>query len=85
MSASLWYAASKTDIPPHTGDSWLGKGPFQEALKRQAKLNARAALAASFAAAFQALPFVPAVLWDDIPLHGHCPPVAVAASSRQSP
>ena len=28
FSAHLWFRASKVKVPPFTGDSWDGKGPF---------------------------------------------------------
>jgi hypothetical protein len=41
--------------PPFTGDSYAGKGPFNDALKRQSKLNADAAKCAAMAAALQSM------------------------------
>jgi hypothetical protein len=55
LAAYLWLKASNIELPPHTGDSWEGRGAFADALKNQSKLNARAALAASVAALFQGL------------------------------
>lgn len=55
LAAVLWAMASWIELPPHTGDSWAGEGPFTDALKKQSRMNARAALAASAAATFQGL------------------------------
>ena len=62
LSAGLWYAASKVVMPPHTEDSWEGRGPFQEAIARQSRVNAQAALSASIAALFQVLSYVAIVV-----------------------
>jgi hypothetical protein len=55
--ASGWLGieASCVPVPPFTGDSYMGEGPFADALKLQVKLNARAAMCAAAAAAFQGL------------------------------
>ena len=39
LAAYLWFKASNIQLPPHTGDSWDGCGPFADALKNQSKLN----------------------------------------------
>jgi hypothetical protein len=54
-SAWLWVTASRVPLPPATGDSYEAKGPFADALKRQSKLNANAAVCAATAAAVQSL------------------------------
>ena len=41
--------------PPSTTNSWEGKGPFTDALKRQAALNSQAAVGAAIAALCQTL------------------------------
>jgi hypothetical protein len=55
LAAHLWFRASKIKLPPHTGDSYEGKGPFTDALARQSAMNANAASAAAVAALLQAL------------------------------
>jgi hypothetical protein len=56
ISAWLWGKAAAVPIPPVTSDdSWEGKGPFADAMKRQATLNSRAAICAAIAAGAQAL------------------------------
>jgi hypothetical protein len=55
LSAHLWFRASKVKVPPFTGDSYDGKGPFTDALRSQSDANANAAFAATFAALFQVL------------------------------
>lgn len=55
FSAHLWFRASKISIPPFTGDTWEGKGPFSEAIKLQSDKNATAAFVAAIAALLQAL------------------------------
>jgi hypothetical protein len=55
LSAHLWFRASKINIPPFTGDTWEGKGPFSGALKAQSDKNASAAFVAAIAALLQAL------------------------------
>jgi hypothetical protein len=55
FAAHLWFRASKITLPPSTSDSWDGKGPFSDALAKQSRMNSHAALAAAFAAFFQAL------------------------------
>jgi hypothetical protein len=55
LAAHLWFRASKIALPPHTEDSWDGKGPFMDAITLQSKKNAQAAFAAVFAAFFQSL------------------------------
>jgi hypothetical protein len=55
FSAWLWIRASRVPIPPFTGDNWRGEGPFNNALKRQSKLNADAAKCAALAAALQSM------------------------------
>jgi len=62
LAAFLWFRASDVELPPHTGDSWEGKGAFADALKRQSRLNARAAMAASWAAFFQGLSIIAKLL-----------------------
>jgi hypothetical protein len=55
LAAHLWFRASRLKLPSHMGDSWEGKGPFADALKRQSDMNANAAFAAAVAALFQVL------------------------------
>jgi hypothetical protein len=55
LAAHLWFRASKINLPPSTSDDWDGKGPFSDALAKQSRMNSHAALAATFAALFQAL------------------------------
>ncbi|HET6237308.1 MAG TPA: hypothetical protein VFE41_20465 [Acetobacteraceae bacterium] len=55
FSAWLWLKASRVPLPPSTSNSWDGKGPFTDALKRQSKLNADAAKCAATAAICQTL------------------------------
>ena len=55
LAAHLWFRASKIKLPPFTGDSYEGNGPFTDALAKQSAMNANAAFAAVFAAFFQAL------------------------------
>jgi hypothetical protein len=55
LAAHLWFRASKVPIPSHTGDSWEGKGPFADALKKISRLNANAAFTAAVAALLQGL------------------------------
>ena len=54
LSAHLWFRASKIHIPPFTGDTWEGKGPFSDAIKAQSDKNASAAFVAALAALLQA-------------------------------
>lgn len=54
-SAHLWFKASRIALPSATGDDWDGRGPFENALKSQSDMNARAAFAAAVAALLQAL------------------------------
>jgi hypothetical protein len=51
-SAWLWVQASLVPIPPV---NWDGEGSFYDALKRQSKLNAHAAMCAAGAAALQSV------------------------------
>ena len=53
-SAWLWWRASRLSRPPVTTVSYAGEGPFNDAAKLQASLNARAAGCAAIAAACQA-------------------------------
>jgi hypothetical protein len=55
LAAHLWFRASKIKLPPHTSDSYDGKGPFADALARPGAMNANAAFAAAIAALLQAL------------------------------
>jgi hypothetical protein len=55
LSAHLWFRASKINIPPFTGDTWEGKGPFSDAIKAQSDKNSSAAFVAAVAALLQAL------------------------------
>ena len=55
VSAWLWWRASRVPTPPSTTNSWEGKGPFTDALKRQAALNSQAAIGAAIAALCQTL------------------------------
>ena len=54
-SAWLWVQASLVSIPPFTRDNSRGEGPFTDALKKQSKLNADAAMCAAGAAALQSV------------------------------
>ena len=54
-AAHLWFRASRVELPPHSGDSWEGRGPFMDALNKQSRMNARAALTAAVAALLQGL------------------------------
>ena len=47
-----WFRASQIELPSHTGDN---EAALDRALKKQSRMNARAALAASIAASFQGL------------------------------
>ena len=55
LAAHLWSRASKVPIPSHMGNSWEGKGPFADALKKISRLNANAAFTAAVAALLQGL------------------------------
>jgi hypothetical protein len=57
-SAGYWYQASQVPIPPHTGDSWAGDGPFRQSLLTQSDLNRKAAIAAALAVFAQQVSFV---------------------------
>jgi hypothetical protein len=48
-SAQYWYETSTVTLPPHTGDSWAGEGPFMQALLAQSVLNRKAAFSALLA------------------------------------
>ena len=54
-SAWLWVQASLVPTPPPAGDVYKGGGPFMDALKKQSKLNADAAMCAAGAAALQSV------------------------------
>lgn len=55
FAAWLWGVASRVPLPPSTSNSWEGKGPFTDALRKQARLNSHAAKGAALAALFQGL------------------------------
>jgi hypothetical protein len=70
MAAKVWLEASLLKFPPHTADSYDGKGPFSETLKRQSELNASAAMWAAGAALCQTLALSIKVIlafWDKLP------------------
>jgi hypothetical protein len=54
ISAWMWNAAAAVPVPPLLPTAGRVAALFTEAMRRQTKLNARAATAASFTAAFQA-------------------------------
>jgi hypothetical protein len=58
LAAYLWFRASRIELPSHTADNWERLDP---ALKKQSRMNARAALAASMAA-FQGLSIIAKLL-----------------------
>lgn len=63
LAAINWSKSATVDVPNLTsGTNWDGSGPYPDALKKQGRLNARAAGWACVAAAFQAGGF----LWDAI-------------------
>ena len=68
LAAHLWFRASRLKLPPHTGDTWEGKGPFADALAKQSDLNSNAALAAAIAALLQALSIAAKVIGPSIGL-----------------
>jgi hypothetical protein len=64
LAAYLWFRASQIELPSHTGDN-LAR--LDRALKKQSRMNARAALAASIAATFQGLSLAAKLLAPGLP------------------
>jgi hypothetical protein len=59
LATYLWFRASQIELPSHTGDN---ETALDRALKKQSRMNARAALAASIAASFQGLSIIAKLL-----------------------
>jgi hypothetical protein len=59
LATYLWFRASQIELPSHTSDN---EAALDRALKKQSRMNARAALAASIAASFQGLSIIAKLL-----------------------
>jgi hypothetical protein len=71
MAARKWYEASNIELPPHTGDSWGGQGPFSDALAKQSKMNATAAIWATASAGFQTFAISAWIVYAILVRHGY--------------
>jgi len=70
-AAQKWYEASNIKLPPHTGDSWNGQGPFTDALAKQSKMYATAAIWATVSAGFQTLAISAWIVYALLVRHGY--------------